>query len=82
MPNSNFKERSFMLNSGVGKCSCGQTFDFTSERDTYMKIQMHCKVCPNLLEASKPIRMPKKAMTWREYQNSEAEKIQRVHEHH
>ena len=75
MPHSNFKERSFTLNSGVEKCSCGQTFNFVSERDQYMKIRMHCKVCPNPPEASKPIRMPRKAMTWREYQNSEAEKI-------
>ena len=82
MPHSNFKERSFTLNLGVGKCSCGQTFNFTSGRDQYMKIRMHCKVFPNLAEASKPIRMPKKAMTQREYQNSEAEKIRRVHEHY
>ena len=52
----------------------GQTFDFASEIDWYMKIRMHCKVCPN-----PPIRMPKKAMTQREYQNSEVEQIQRVH---
>ena len=75
MPHSNFKVRSHALNSGVGKCSCGQTFNFASERDRYIKIRMHCKVYPNPPEASKPIRMPKKAMTWREYQNSEAEKI-------
>ena len=74
MPHSKFKERSHALNSGVGKCSCRQIFNFASERDWYMKLQMHCKVCPNLPETSKPIRMPKKAMTRREYQNSEAEK--------
>ena len=44
MPHSNFKERSFTLNSGVGKCSCGQTIDFASERDMNMRLRMHRKV--------------------------------------
>ena len=38
MPPSNFKERSYTLNLGVGKCSCGQTFDFVSEKDINMKL--------------------------------------------
>ena len=33
MPHSNFKERSQEFNTGVGKCPCGQTFEYTSERD-------------------------------------------------
>ena len=33
MPNSNFKERSQEFNTGVGKCKCDQTFEYTSERD-------------------------------------------------
>ena len=43
MPHSNFKERAHQFNLGIGKCSCGQTFDFASERDMNMKLQMHCK---------------------------------------
>ena len=81
MPHSNFKERSCALNSGIGKCFCGQTFDFASEEDMNMKLLMHRKFCPKLV-GFREIRMPKKAMTRREYQNSEAEKIQRVHKHH
>ena len=38
MPNSNFKERSHTFSSGIGQCSCGQTFDYTSERDMNMKL--------------------------------------------
>ena len=36
MTHSNFKERSQEFNTGVGKCPCGQTFEYTSERDTKM----------------------------------------------
>ena len=35
--------RSNLLGSGVGKCSCGQTFDFESERDRDMKFQLYVK---------------------------------------
>ena len=45
MPHSNFKERSYTLNTGVEKSSCGQSFDFVSEKDMNMKLQIHCKVC-------------------------------------
>ena len=82
MPHSNFKKKSYALNSRVGKCSCGQIFDFASEKDMNKKLRMHCKVCPNLPEASKPFRMPKKATMLREKQHYyEAEMKQRVHEH-
>ena len=42
MPHSNLKGRSRILS---GKCSCGQTFDFASERDMKMKLRMHLKFC-------------------------------------
>ena len=45
MPHSNFKWRSTEFSSKVGKCSCSQTFDFASERDMKMKLQMHHKFC-------------------------------------
>ena len=38
MPHSNFKGKSRTFSLGVGKCSCSQTFDFTSERDMKMKL--------------------------------------------
>ena len=66
MPHGTFKERLHLFNSGIVKCPCGQTFNYASERDLYMKVRMHCKVCPNPPEASKPVRIPKKAMTRRE----------------
>ena len=68
MPHSTFKERSHMLNSGVGKCPCGQTFDYTSERDLNMKLRMHCKFCSKPVEGSQQIRKPKKVMTLKEQQ--------------
>ena len=33
MPHSNFKQRSYENSTGVGKYSCGQTFDYSSPRD-------------------------------------------------
>ena len=39
MPHSNFKERSQAFNTGVGKCLCGKTFDFASEREMKMKLR-------------------------------------------
>ena len=39
MPHSNFKERSQEFNTGVEKCPCGQTFEYTSERDMKMKFE-------------------------------------------
>ena len=82
MPHSSFKARSHALNSGVGKCSCGQTFHFASEKEMNMKLQNYRKVCSKPPKSSNQIRMPMKAMTLREKQQYEAEKIQRVHEHH
>ena len=82
MPHSTFNERPHPFNSGTVKCPCGQTFNYASERDWYMKLCLHSKVCPKPPEGSKPVRMPKKAMTLREKQQHEAEMVQRVHKHH
>ena len=70
------------LTQELGKCFCGQTFDFASEKDMNMKLQMHCKFCSKPPKSSKPVRMPKKAMTLREKQHYEVEMMRRVHEHH
>ena len=66
MPHSNFKERSQAFNTGVGKCSCGKTFEFASERDMAMKLRMHRRFCPNPPVAFHIIGIPKKAATLRE----------------
>ena len=47
MPHSNFKERSQEFDTGVGKRPCGQTFEYTSERDIKMKLGMHHRFCSN-----------------------------------
>ena len=72
MPHSNFKERSHQFNSGIGKCPCGQTFEYTSERDLAMKHRMHCRFCSPV--AFDKIGIPKKSCTLREQQLAEAEK--------
>ena len=72
MPHSNFKSRATKFNTGVGKCSCGQTFEFTSERDIKMKLQrglgllcdpMYHKFCSKPPVAFSTMEVPKKAMT-------------------
>ena len=79
MPHSNFKERSHAFNTGVGKCSCGQTFDFTSERDMKMKLRMHRKFCSNPPKGFDKIRAPLKAMTLKEYYNNKVKSIRKAH---
>ena len=79
MPHSTFKERSRTFNSGIGKCSCGQTFDYASERDIKMKLRMHHKFCSNPPKGFDKIRVLKKATTLREQQLNEAERMRKVH---
>ena len=80
MPHGNFKERSHQFNSGIGKCPCGQTFEYTSERDMKMKLRiMHHRFWSNPPVAFDKIGIPKKAMTLREQQLNEAERIRKVH---
>ena len=78
MPQRNFKERSHQFNSGKGKCSCDQTFEYTSERDMKMKLRMHRRFCSNPPKGFDKIGLPKKAMTLREQQLNEAERIRKV----
>ena len=79
IPHINFKERSQEFNTGVGKCPCGQTFEYTSERDMKMKFRMHHRFCSNPPVAFDKIGIPKKATTLREQQMNEAERIRKVH---
>ena len=66
MPHSSFKDRAYEFNSGIGKCPCGQTFEYTSERDMKMELRMHLRFCSNPPVAFDKIRVPKKATTLRE----------------
>ena len=79
MPHSNFKDKAYEFNSGIGKCPCGQTFKYTSERDMKMKLRMHLRFCSSPPVASDKIRVPKKATTLREQQLAEAERMHKVH---
>ena len=79
MPHSNFKKRSQEFNTGVGKCPCGQTFEYTSERDMKMKLRMHCRFCSNPPKGFDKIGILRKATTLREQQFNEAERIRKVH---
>ena len=79
MPHSNFKERSRTFNIGVGKCSCGQMLEFTSERDLAMKVRMHSRSCSKPAVGFNKISVPKKACIMREQQLNEAVRIRLVH---
>ena len=79
MPHSNFKRKATEFEAGVGRCSCGQTFECASERELAMKHRMHCRFCSNPPVAFDKISVPKKACTMREQQLNEAERIRKVH---
>ena len=79
MPHSNFKDKLHAFNTGVGKCLCGKTFEYASERDMKIKLRMHRRFCSNPPVAFDKIRVSKKACTMREQQLNEAERIRKVH---
>ena len=79
MPQSNFKRKATEYEAGVGRCSCGQTFECASERELSMKRRMHCRFCSNPPVVFDKIKVPKKACTMREQQLNEAERIRKVH---
>ena len=74
MPHSNFKDKAYEFNTGVGKCSCGKTFKYASERDMKMKLRMHLKFYSN-----PPVGVPKATCMMREQQLAEAERMKKVH---
>ena len=79
MPHSNFKWRATKYNTGVGKCSCSQTFECASEREIAMKRRMHRRFSFNPAVAFDKIRVSKKACTMREQQLNEYERMRKVH---
>ena len=83
MPHSSHKQKLLQYdNSRIMKCPCGQTFNFESEREQYMKFRMHRKFCPNLPKGIKEVSSPNKAMTLRGNYLYKTEKSRRVHRHH
>ena len=79
MPHSNFKDKAYEFNLGIRKCPCGQTFEYTSERDMKMKLRMHRRFCSNPPVAFDKVGILKKVMTLREQQLNEAERMREVH---
>ena len=79
MPHRNFKERSQEFNTGVGKCPCGQTFEYTSERDMEMKLRVHLRLCSNPPKGFNKIGTLKKATALREQHLNESERMCKVH---
>ena len=79
MPHSNFKDKAYEFNLGIGKRPCGQTFEYTSERDMKMKLGMHRRFCSNPPKGFDKIGISKKATTLREQQLTEAERMHKVH---
>ena len=85
MPHNNFKDKSHTLSSGIGKCSCGQTFDYASERDRKLKFRLHLKFCPKPPKGFDEIGVSKaqsaeKATMLKEYYNNESEEMRKLYE--
>ena len=79
MLHSSFKRKVTDNGAGVGKCPCGQTFECAFERESAMKHRKHRRFCSNPPVAFDKIGIPKKAVTLREQQLNEAERIWKVH---
>ena len=79
MPHSNFKDKAYEFSSGIGKCPCGQTFEYKSERDMKMKLRMHLRFCSNSPKGFDKIGIPKKSCDLREQRLAEVERIEKVH---
>ena len=68
MPHSIFKRKVTDNGAGVGKCSCGPTFECAFERELAMKHRIHRRFCSSPPVAFDKIGIPKKAVTLREQQ--------------
>ena len=71
MPHSNFKSKVTEFEAGVGRCSCGQTFECAYERELAIKRKMDRRFCSNPPVAFDKIGIPKKALILREQQLNE-----------
>ena len=79
MPHSNFKKRLYENNTGFGKCTCGQTFDFSSPRDMELKCKLHRRFCKNPPKGEQKIGVLMKATTFMEYQAGFTKRRREVH---
>ena len=79
MPHSNFKQRSHENNTGFAKCSCWQTFDYSSPRDMQLKRKLHRKFCKNPPKGDQKISLPKTATTFMDYQTDTSDRRREVH---
>ena len=75
MPHSNFKRKITEFEVGVGRCSYGQTFECASEWELAMKHRMYCRFCSNPPKDFDKIEISKKAVTLREQQLNEYERM-------
>ena len=60
MPHSSFKRKVTDNGAGVGKCSCGQTFECASERELAVKHRIHHRFCSNAPLAFNQIKFLRK----------------------
>ena len=79
MPHSNFKRKVIDNGAGVGRCTCGQTFECASKRELAMKHRIHHRFCSNPPLTFNKIGIPKAACMLREQQIAEVERIRKVH---
>ena len=79
MPHSNFKQRSYENNTGVGKCSCGQTFDYSSPRDMELKRKLHGRFCKNPPKGEQKLGIPMRATTFMEHQTDTSKRRRELH---
>ena len=79
MPHSNFKQMPHESNTGVSKCSCGQTFDFSSNRDMELKHRLHRRFCKRPPIGKQKIGIPMKATTFMEHQTGTTMRRREVH---
>ena len=68
MPHSKFKVIYPFIDAGTGKCPCGRTFDYESERDRKTKVRLHKKFCDKWPSDASFTKTPRKAMTAKEFQ--------------
>ena len=79
MPHSNCKQRSYENNTGVGKCSCGQTFDYSSPRDMELKCKLHRRFCQNPPKGEQKLGIPMRATTFMEHQTGASKRRRELH---
>ena len=64
---------------GIIRCSCGQTFNYSSEREEKIKIRIHEKFCPifmtdgTISEVSRSTNVNKTTTTQEYYKNKSEE---------